>query len=358
MRTYTWEACGISVYVPFYGPRPTRVIRLVATREEKHERQLEPNDFETDTLCHASPSMSGLMTPWEQIEPRSCPVILNAEDIEQSQGIFCNSSTKSLSAGASTASTVTPRDHDAKEDSLDYVREWIASIETCAGEDHKLPEEASACASSVAVPASKGDNSIEEENTMSCDDVCNGDNTYVIGDDEMQAHVSEALRGLRRLEEVVAPSELPTVRALFIRWTIANWEHNISGHVRTTSESEEPTNAWIHDLQPAYEATSHAAASRRPHMPRRTRSRGINKHSSGNIPLGHVHGPGSCVVKARSAGDRQIISLSRSYDPTSSMTGSDSILRASELTRGKTQSGSTCAAESEVDEVDAFDLLI
>ena len=111
--------------------------------------------------------MAKLMAPWEQIEPRSCSVILIVEDIEQSQDIsqdiFCNSSTKSLSTGVSTASTVTPRDHDAKDDSLDYVREWIASIDTCAREDHKFPEEASACASSVAVPASESNNSIEAE---------------------------------------------------------------------------------------------------------------------------------------------------------------------------------------------------
>jgi len=97
-----------------------------------------------------------------------------------------------------------------------------------------------------------------------------------ISDSDIEEHVLEAMRRLERLESTgIDPRELPTVKALFVRWTIANWEQNLY---------------WPQVQASAVEALPH--------------------HSSQEpeeVPLGFIRGPGSCIVKECPDGQHKIV---------------------------------------------------
>jgi len=182
-----------------------------------------------------------------------------------------------------------------------------------------------------------------------------------LSEEDMNAHVADAMRGLARLERVgINPQEMPTIRALFVRWTIANWEKNQFGGVQQQPQHqqqalEEPSCAPLHSLSgsaeecapmaleaahPAptphndwdiattsdasttdghavAEAEAPAIAARRTALTRRPRSRGIDKRKGCvHVPLGHIRGSGSCIVKAAQHSEREIISLSRTFIPS------------------------------------------
>jgi hypothetical protein len=75
--------------------------------------------------------------------------------------------------------------------------------------------------------------------------------------------------------------ELPTVKALFVRWTISNWEQNVFQPVHQSPL----TTSSVHDI--AELSDSWKAAS---------------SHEAQEVPLGCISGPGSCIVRQRADG--------------------------------------------------------
>jgi hypothetical protein len=133
----------------------------------------------------------------------------------------------------------------------------------------------------------------------------------VVSEDEMQARVANAMRGLDRLQQMnMNPRELPTIRALFVRWTISQWA--LQGPTLTHSSTLPPGDSPDGAVQEQVTveagldqvATAHSvmAGSGRDSVSRRKRAGGdsdIDSCVAENVLLGHIRGPGCCVVKAR-----------------------------------------------------------
>ena len=126
----------------------------------------------------------------------------------------------------------------------------------------------------------------------------------------MQAQVSEALRQLERLERVgINPSELPTIRALFVRWTISKWEKSLLPDAEQTDARHSSASDHMAD-QPwttTGECDGESSLSELPYAtlayPRGSIykdkvTRGIHKRRDSLTSLGQIRGPGSCVVRA------------------------------------------------------------
>jgi hypothetical protein len=94
-----------------------------------------------------------------------------------------------------------------------------------------LSQASTACASprrsqASTTPLGLPDADIDEDNLDVDDDSLQnlGHACVVVSDDEMRVRVASAMRGLDRLQRInIDPHELPTIRALFVRWTISQW---------------------------------------------------------------------------------------------------------------------------------------
>jgi len=94
-----------------------------------------------------------------------------------------------------------------------------------------LSQASTACASprrsqASTTPLGLPDADIDEDNLDVDDDSLQnlGHACVVVSDDEMRVRVASAMRGLDRLQRMnIDPHELPTIHALFVRWTISQW---------------------------------------------------------------------------------------------------------------------------------------
>lgn len=129
-------------------------------------------------------------------------------------------------------------------------------------------------------------------------------------DASIQDYVAEALRQLKRLERAgIHPSELPTIRALFVRWTIAKWETSLlpgtaDVNLDSTSDRIAPQECDCESSSHGHPYRTHSLASLRGRTHKIKATRGIHKRKDHNsTPLGQIRGPGSCVVRtARGTG--------------------------------------------------------
>ena len=151
-------------------------------------------------------------------------------------------------------------------------------------------------------------------------------------DASIHDYVAEALRQLRRLERAgIHPSELPTIRALFVRWTIAKWEtSSLPGisdvnNLDSTSDriasqlSNTPQECVGESSSHGHPYRTHSLASSRGSTDKMKATRGIHKRKDHNsTPLGQIRGPGSCVVRtARGTGYSAPILRSDNEDSSS-----------------------------------------
>lgn len=217
-----------------------------------------------------------------------------------------------------------PEEQRERQKSMDYVREWIVTAST---EEEQAPD---------AQPECKPQSQCAENDdaSLAAGEACNSEDIECIdgahlSPELMQAQVTWAMRRLARLEQVgINPKELPTIRALFVRWTIANWERNNFGCAAQRQVPEEETaDEYAPVAYTAAQTVSNSdvspttnngfANSRRADLAHRPRSRGIDKRKGcANAPLGHIRGAGSCIVKTAAHHEREIISLSRSFNPS------------------------------------------
>ena len=314
----------------------------------------------------------------------ACPA--GAEFCEPAPGSPCESHRSEESAksdaAASHASTMAAEhaehaEQQGRRQSMEYVREWIATASvkgssmdaSQAAQPHVEDAPAPGPPQPPPAPSTALQGVVFDDASSTTSEACCLDDVPDcdiragphLSEEDMNAHVADAMRGLARLERVgINPQEMPTIRALFVRWTIANWEKNQFGGVQQQPQQqqqalEEPSCAPLHSrsgsaeecapmaLEAAHpaptphndwdiattsdasttdghavaEAEAPAIAARRTALTRRPRSRGIDKRKGCvHVPLGHIRGSGSCIVKAAQHSEREIISLSRTFIPS------------------------------------------
>lgn len=208
-----------------------------------------------------------------------------------------------MSSAASDAGTHCPEWEDPQQPDCDFDI------------DQNFDAELSSEASSVCESESEG------QRTEWC-------NLPAPSEASMQAQVDEALRQLKRLERVgINPSELPTIRALFVRWTIFKWEHSLQPDAANTDASHSSASDHMAD-QPWTTTGECDDESSLRDLPYRTlacprgsiykekATRGIHKRRDSFSSLGQIRGPGSCVVRAsRGKGFKPFLIRSCSSDP-------------------------------------------
>jgi len=238
-------------------------------------------------------------------------------------GSPCWTHDSSTASHAGTEVASGPAEQGERSESMEYVREWIATAST---EEEQAPEAQPECQSHLQC-AETDDASSAAGEACSAEDLECIDGAY-LSEDLIETQVAEAMRRLARLEQVgINPKELPTIRALFVRWTIANWERNNFGGRAVHRQAPEEASAdeyppmtreatqTVCNPDDSAPASNGHANPRRAALARRPRSRGIDKRKGcANVPLGHIRGAGSCIVKAAD-NQREIISLSRSFIP-------------------------------------------
>jgi len=240
-------------------------------------------------------------------------------------GSPCWTHDSSTASHAGTEVASGPAEQQERRESMDYVLEWIATAST---EEEQAPAGQPECTPHLQCTETDDASSAAGE-ACSPEDLECIDGAY-LGEDLIETQVAEAMRRLARLEQVgINPKELPTIRALFVRWTIANWERNNFGGC--AAQRQAPEEAIAEDHAPMTHEAAQAVCNsddsaptnnghanpRRAALARRPRSRGIDKRKGcANVPLGHIHGAGSCIVKAAEHNQREIISLSRSFIPS------------------------------------------
>ena len=121
----------------------------------------------------------------------------------------------------------------------------------------------------------------------------------VVSDDEMQARVASAMCGIDRLERMnIDPHELPTIRALFVRWTIFRWAlEGPSCTRRPAMQQQAPAghSDTKHNLM-----AGRCSGKDTNHVSHRKRARGdIDSCVAEVAPLGCIRGPGCGVARAR-----------------------------------------------------------
>jgi hypothetical protein len=117
-----------------------------------------------------------------------------------------------------------------------------------------------------------------------------------VSEDEMQARVADAMRGLDRLQQMnIDKRELPTIRALYVRWSIAQWA--LQGPKRTHSPAIPPSDSLDGQQQEAAEADLGQVATCTVRVGKRVRGES-DSHVAEETQLGHIRGPGCRTVKA------------------------------------------------------------
>ena len=140
-------------------------------------------------------------------------------------GSPCWTHDSSTASHAGTEVASGPAEQQERRESMDYVLEWIATAST---EEEQAPAGQPECTPHLQCTETDDASSAAGE-ACSPEDLECIDGAY-LGEDLIETQVAEAMRRLARLEQVgINPKELPTIRALFVRWTIANWERNNFG---------------------------------------------------------------------------------------------------------------------------------
>lgn len=129
--------------------------------------------------------------------------------------------------------------------------------------------------------------------------------SVTVGEDEMRARIADAMRGLHRLEHMnIDPRELPTIRALFVRWSITQWTlEGTHGAQRPWTPQGDGLNkapvcqTGIGHSLPASGKVQHSVSRQK-----RTRDDREWDESPECAQLGTIRGSGCCIVKARCAG--------------------------------------------------------
>ena len=128
------------------------------------------------------------------------------------------------------------------------------------------------------------------------DDLDDMEDGVVVSEDEMQARVADAMRGLERLQRMnIDARELPTIRALYVRWSIAQWA--LQGQKRTHRSAIPPRDCPDGQQQEASEADLSHVATCAVRVGKRARGES-DSHADEETQLGHIRGPGCRMVKA------------------------------------------------------------
>ena len=120
----------------------------------------------------------------------------------------------------------------------------------------------------------------------------------VVGEDEMQARVADAMRGLHRLHLMnIDPRELPTIHTLYVRWCIAQWA--LEGPAgRATSPPAMPCDDWS-DTEVRTQPIAVGSCSKEERSaPQRKRYRENEADIAEDMQLGKIWGNGCGIVKA------------------------------------------------------------
>ena len=129
------------------------------------------------------------------------------------------------------------------------------------------------------------------------DDLDNMGDVVVVSEEEMQARVADAIRGLDRLQRMnIDPRELPTIRTLYVRWSIAQWA--LQGQKRTHRPAIPPGDPLdgVGQHQEAGEADLGQVSTCAVRVGKRVRE--SVSHVAEETQLGHIRGPGCRTVKA------------------------------------------------------------
>ena len=141
----------------------------------------------------------------------------------------------------------------------------------------------------------------------------------VCSEEEMQTRVGDAMRGLERLQGMsIDPGELPTVRALYIRWSIAQWAlqgpaHTSRRHAtpqrleagRDGEGQRQATDAGDMESNGGQIATSRISVASEAYFGHNLRDARKRVRGDGvscvveDTPLGQIRGPGCRFVKAQ-----------------------------------------------------------
>ena len=141
----------------------------------------------------------------------------------------------------------------------------------------------------------------------------------VVSEEEMQTRVGDAMRGLERLQGMsIDPGELPTVRALYIRWSIAQWAlqgpaHTSRRHAtpqrlevgRDGEGQRQATDAGDMESNGGQIATSRISVAAEAYFGHNLRDARKRVRGDGvscvveDTPLGQIRGPGCRFVKAQ-----------------------------------------------------------
>jgi hypothetical protein len=151
--------------------------------------------------------------------------------------------------------------------------------------------------------AAHGDSDCElSDSSQGSFDAGDGDNLddmedgVFVSEDEMQARVADAMRGLDRLQRMnIDERELPTIRALYVRWSIAQWA--LQGQKRTHSPAIPPSDSLDGQQQEVAEADIGKVATCAVRVGKRVRGES-DSHVAEETQLGHIRGPGCRTVKA------------------------------------------------------------
>ncbi len=173
-----------------------------------------------------------------------------------------------------------------------------------AEERQRCTEVSQECAVAFSYDSSDNDGPDEDEEDDMHDLKHSG---MIVGEDEMQARVADAMRGLRRLEHTrVDPRELPTIRALFVRWSIMQWalEGPMRGAQRPSMPQGDGLNEAIGGQTGIGQSLPASRCNKEQHsVSRQKRTRGDSERDRpGYAQLGTMRGSGCCIVKARRTG--------------------------------------------------------
>ena len=216
-------------------------------------------------------------------------------------------------APLSTASTVCASPQGGEDKGPTWA--WPVDAEECQGHErsqkpaqvyqgHLVDSKAYGAGDFESSGSSDVDADDDDLDTQECADI-------VVREDEMQARVRDAMRGLERLEGMnIDARELPTVRALFVRWSIAQWAlvgqaHTAHSHATPQGRDVEMQRQAIDGVDIEADGEQVATASTRvaacfghaPHDARKcARGDGVSRVFE-DMQLGHIRGPGCRVVK-------------------------------------------------------------
>jgi hypothetical protein len=137
---------------------------------------------------------------------------------------------------------------------------------------------------------------VDDDNLHNLEHAC-----VVVSEDEMQARVASAMCGLDRLKRMnIDPHELPTIRALFVRWTISRWAlEGPSCTRRPAMQQQAPADVGHSDTNHSLMAGCCSGKDTHQVSHRKRAGGDIDSCVVEVASLGCIRGPGCGVAKAR-----------------------------------------------------------